>query len=472
VIVMRLNDSGGFPVNTKIMSAVDFYNYKTNETHRFQHIMDRIKRDENEEEILAILKFINMVINTAEEPEDRMSIRGELKALGFDYMIEDLKIKNDTEQNFVLEQIKKYESGCESDEQAIKVNLSFLLPYNLDWKHNKTLTLLCGALIQRTTRTECLKRVCFQFLARLLAVSTEDNLGLTKWCLLQRFLQQIAEKENIIFNSIISIDTEKLTETVNVEPEPESEEAVTEWTELEQQLEQLSNLNKTLTTELEEIKLRLRSIGPEKDKQIQEVKKQYDQINEETQKIIKLRHSQAQDRIDMQIERRRLTDLKVLLHNETEALRKTFQSLEGSFKDSILEETKRLLPSLFVKQEVIPELSQQDEIIYTGVAKEWIGDILGMDFSPSNLHTELMDGSLLCRVMNTLKPGCIKKYYPNTKIKLLRQENIGFFITACESEFGLSPIQIFTANDLIDGNMKKVLGVLIEIMKLSNLAVL
>jgi len=174
----------------------------------------------------------------------------------------------------------------------------------------------------------------------------------------------------------------------------------------------------------------------------------------------------------MQIERRRLTDLKVLLHNETEALRKTFQSLEGSFKDSILEETKRLLPSLFVKQEVIPELSQQDEIIYTGVAKEWIGDILGMDFSPSNLHTELMDGSLLCRVMNTLKPGCIKKYYPNTKIKLLRQENIGFFITACESEFGLSPIQIFTANDLIDGNMKKVLGVLIEIMKLSNLAVL
>jgi len=120
-----------------------------------------------------------------------------------------------------------------------------------------------------------------------------------------------------------------------------------------------------------------------------------------------------------------------------------------------LEETKRLLPALFVIPEVIPELTQEEEKIYTGVAKEWIADILGMDFSPSNLHSELMDGSVLCRVMNTLKPGCIKKYYPNTKIKLLRQENIGFFITACESEFGLSPIQIFTANDLIDGNMKK-----------------
>jgi antitoxin component of RelBE/YafQ-DinJ toxin-antitoxin module len=382
-------------------------------------------------------------------------------------MIEDLKRKNDTEPNFVLEQIKKYESGCESDEQAIKVNLSFLLPYNLDWKHNKTLTLLCGALIQRTTRTECLKRVCFQFLARLLSLSTEDNLGLTKWCLLQRFLQQIAEKENIIFNSIISIDTEKLTEIV--QNQSEEDKAVSEWSDLEHELEQLTTLNKTLTTELEETKLRLETIGSKKDKEIQEMKKQHEQINEETQKIIKVRHYHAQERIDLQIERRRLTDLKVLLHNETEALRKTFQSLEGSLNESILEETKRLLPALFVIPEVIPELTQEEEKIYTGVAKEWIADILGMDFSPSNLHSELMDGSVLCRVMNTLKPGCIKKYYPNTKIKLLRQENIGFFIAACESEYGLSPLQIFTADELINGNMKKVLGVLIEIMKLSNL---
>jgi len=72
--------------------------------------------------------------------------------------------------------------------------------------------------------------------------------------------------------------------------------------------------------------------------------------------------------------------------------------------------------------------------------------------------------------MNALKPGTIKKYYPNTKITMLRIENIGFFLNACETELGLTPTQLFNASDLIDGhNMKKVLSVLIEIMKVANI---
>jgi len=150
-------------------------------------------------------------------------------------------------------------------------------------------------------------------------------------------------------------------------------------------------------------------------------------------------------------------------------LRKTFQSLEGSLDNSILEETKKLLPSLFVKHSAIPELSPEEEVTYTGVIKEWIGDLMGIDLSQNNLHTELMDGGLLCKLMNTLKPGSVKKYYPNTKIKMLRLENFGFFVNACEAELGLAPFQLFTANDLIDQNMKKVISVLIEIMKLMSI---
>jgi len=192
-------------------------------------------------------------------------------------------------------------------------------------------------------------------------------------------------------------------------------------------------------------------------------------MNAETQKIMNLRQSYAKEKIDMQIERRRLSDIKVLLNSEKEMLRKTFQSLEGSLDNSILEETKRLLPSLFVKHEAIPEITPEEEVTYTGVIKEWIGELLSIDLSQSNLQTELMDGGLLCKVMNKLRPGCIKKYYPKTKIKMLRLENIGFFINACESELAMAPFQLFTANDIIGGDMKKVVSVLIEIMKVANL---
>jgi len=173
----------------------------------------------------------------------------------------------------------------------------------------------------------------------------------------------------------------------------------------------------------------------------------------------------------MQVERRRLTDLKIILNNEREMLRKTFQSLESSYQNSsIIEETKKIIPSIFDQPESIPEISAEEVITYTGVTKEWIKELLGIDLSQSDLHIELVDGGLLCRLMNALRPGCIKKYYPNTKIKMLRLENIALFIAACEAELGLSPFQIFTANELMEGNMRKVLSVLIEIMKLSALS--
>jgi len=81
-----------------------------------------------------------------------------------------------------------------------------------------------------------------------------------------------------------------------------------------------------------------------------------------------------------------------------------------------------------------------------------------------------MDGTYLCQAMNLLKPGSIRKFYSHPKVTMLRIENIGFFLNACEAELSFSPFQLFSATDLIDGqNMRKVILVLVDIIKKVNL---
>jgi len=103
------------------------------------------------------------------------------------------------------------------------------------------------------------------------------------------------------------------------------------------------------------------------------------------------------------------------------------------------------------------------------VIKEWL-EGLQIKLTKPNLHEELMDGHVLCQVMSIVKPGSISNFNPHPKSTMLQIENIGFFLNACETEFGFSPFELFSATDLIDGhNMKKVLQVLIGVMKKINI---
>jgi len=237
--------------------------------------------------------------------------------------------------------------------------------------------------------------------------------------------------------------------------------------------DQLNRHTKRLRREIQQTKEQLETLNLEKDSEIEELKKQIETIRQqptassspEVPLERKLMHERSENP-----EKQRIEQQKNKISEERDELRVAIEKLDPL----LFEQIKKALPSLFATSETIEDRRKQveeEQYQYNiSVVKEWLSDLLGKDFTLSNLHMELVDGSLLCKVMNIIIPGSIRKYYPSPKITMLRIENIGFFLGACERELGLSPFQLFSASELIDGlNIKKVVIVLIDIMKRVNL---
>ncbi|XP_064608057.1 myophilin-like isoform X2 [Liolophura sinensis] len=81
------------------------------------------------------------------------------------------------------------------------------------------------------------------------------------------------------------------------------------------------------------------------------------------------------------------------------------------------------------------------------------GGSLGAD----GLQKVLKDGIILCKLMNKLQPGSIKKINEG-KMAFKLMENIGNFLTACEN-YGLVKTDLFQTVDLFEGqNMHQVVN--------------
>jgi len=81
------------------------------------------------------------------------------------------------------------------------------------------------------------------------------------------------------------------------------------------------------------------------------------------------------------------------------------------------------------------------------------------------LRESLVDGVVLCKLANSIKPGCIAKYHRQPKLLMMKMENIGFFLTTCKTRFQVPSPMLFQPTDLHDdadvASMRKVLNVLI-----------
>jgi len=80
------------------------------------------------------------------------------------------------------------------------------------------------------------------------------------------------------------------------------------------------------------------------------------------------------------------------------------------------------------------------------------------------LRESLLDGVFLCRLVNVLAPGSLKKYHKKPKMKAMKIENIGFFLATCKTRLNLPPPLLFQPTDLHDdsdvNSILKVLNVL------------
>ncbi len=104
------------------------------------------------------------------------------------------------------------------------------------------------------------------------------------------------------------------------------------------------------------------------------------------------------------------------------------------------------------------ELQAKKESKYDeSLAKEaanWIeavlGDtsIFGGDYSSNSMHEKLKDGVILCKLINVLKQGSVKKIN-ESKMAFKMMENIGKFLEACEG-VGVSKVDLFQTVDLYE----------------------
>jgi hypothetical protein len=81
-------------------------------------------------------------------------------------------------------------------------------------------------------------------------------------------------------------------------------------------------------------------------------------------------------------------------------------------------------------------------------AQKWIEDVTGQKFKSPRFKTSLQDGVLLCRLVNSIKPGIVRKIH-QTPGTMFYVENVTFFLEGCKA-LGLKGSQLFDVSDLQD----------------------
>ena len=90
-------------------------------------------------------------------------------------------------------------------------------------------------------------------------------------------------------------------------------------------------------------------------------------------------------------------------------------------------------------------------------AREWLQKVVGEPFPSGSFHEALKDGVYLCKAINKLKPGSVKKIN-TSKMAFKMMENIGNFLDGCYA-YGLNKEDMFQTVDLYEAaNMVQVVN--------------
>eukprot|EP00003_Mantamonas_plastica_P025459 TRINITY_DN4_c0_g1_i11.p2 TRINITY_DN4_c0_g1~~TRINITY_DN4_c0_g1_i11.p2 ORF type:complete len:221 (+),score=81.17 TRINITY_DN4_c0_g1_i11:1876-2538(+) len=84
-----------------------------------------------------------------------------------------------------------------------------------------------------------------------------------------------------------------------------------------------------------------------------------------------------------------------------------------------------------------------------GQAQEWLEEVTGVAFSGSDFQDSLKDGIILCKAINEIAPGSIKKIN-KMKAPFMQMENVSSYIDACK-ELGMPEHDLFVTVDLYEG---------------------
>ena len=95
-------------------------------------------------------------------------------------------------------------------------------------------------------------------------------------------------------------------------------------------------------------------------------------------------------------------------------------------------------------------------------AKVWIEAVIGEKLGSGTFHEQLKDGVALCKLINKLQPGSVKKIN-TSKMAFKMMENIGNFLEGCYS-YGVPKNDVFQTVDLFEEqNMPQVINGIIAL---------
>jgi hypothetical protein len=121
--------------------------------------------------------------------------------------------------------------------------------------------------------------------------------------------------------------------------------------------------------------------------------------------------------------------------------------------------SKKRTVSELMASEKLEEVEKKSKEITT-----WMEGLLGEKLPKPTLRESLLDGVYLCKLVNVLAPGSLKKYHKKPKMLAMKIENIGFFLATCKTRLSLPPALLFQPTDLHDdsdvNSIRKVLNVL------------
>ncbi|KAJ1643166.1 Protein kinase of the Mitotic Exit Network [Coemansia asiatica] len=118
----------------------------------------------------------------------------------------------------------------------------------------------------------------------------------------------------------------------------------------------------------------------------------------------------------------------------------------------------------FQPEELLGQLKAEQQTRNYDTAARFIEAVLGIELDVSNLRNSLQDGVILCKLINTLRPGAIKRI--NTRnLPFTQMENISNFLAAAR-KLGLKSTDLFQTVDLYEGkNMPRVIMTLLTIAR-------
>jgi hypothetical protein len=369
----------------RVLDAMDFHKFSTKERRRFQNIMETLKFDKTPEIRTAVLTFVNCIVNTPDDLDERMDLRREFISLGILDFIAKIRVEETQVPETVSVQLDNFEKDQEQDDEEFAERLGerkvdFANPQDI---YSNLLHSIEGKPYLRQPFTELMKH--------LLVVPTDKSSGLRIWLLLGKLAHHLSiQKDTLALDNEQQIDLTDLLEAADDKAALEElKEKEFEWVqkyeedvgklkeELEESKKKQGDVETTIEARVAEVKKSLKEkqksriarkveeAVKSKEVELQEVE---NNLNAKTDEL-KAKEAQLLEQVrglqdqllqkDGELEKKKL-EIEEAREDAKRELKKQLGDLTKAKQDAI-EEAERIKGELLAKEKDLLLLKQDQE---------------------------------------------------------------------------------------------------------------